>query len=85
MNADDDFLITNQNASLIKEFKNTPIWWKEPSDWPKSSTNQNDRNFAGKNEMGRPENEKNSYKKQVFFFWISFGLDNNISKIYIFF
>ena len=27
------FLIANQNASLIKESKNTPIWWKERSDW----------------------------------------------------
>ena len=59
---------TNQNASLIKEFKNTSVWWKEPSDWPKSSTNQNDRKFAGKNEMGRPENEVHAiFKKNIFF------------------
>ena len=24
---------TNRNASIIKEFENTPIWWKESSDW----------------------------------------------------
>ena len=42
-------LITNQNASLIKEFKNTPIWWKERSDWLSAL-------FTVNLLMGRPEN-----------------------------
>ena len=45
-------LITNQNASLIKEFKNTPIWWKEPSDWLSALFTV----VIGNLLMGRPEN-----------------------------